>query len=104
MLPWPTDRRHLAMMVRTFVDMLTDKIRSHHRDTPYPSDPDDEHADIELEEFLERLAQEAHDDEVSMEQMQIGPETEADVMQSLHDSLKELFDAAPWNRDDRSAN
>ncbi|HEX6812953.1 MAG TPA: hypothetical protein VF384_15115 [Planctomycetota bacterium] len=94
MLPYPTDRRRLLMMVRVFVHEFTELLRAHSNGWPYPSDPCDETADHQLEEFLERIAVDASQvDEVAQRR-----ESETEIQRALEKQLNELLLQAAWNR------
>ena len=105
MLPYPTDHRHLLLMVRMFVYQLTEHVRSDIPSEPYrPPDYDDPLGDAELEEFLERLAMEVDEEERDIAEMGYGEETEAEVVESLRTHLEDLKTAASWNKDRPSPN
>ena len=54
MLPYPTDRRRLLMMVRVFLHEFAEFVPAYVDGDSYPADSDC--ADRQLEGFLERLA------------------------------------------------
>lgn len=94
MLPYPTDRRRLLMMVRVFLHEFSEFVGAHGDGWPYPSDPGDDCADHQLEAFLERLAMDAGQiDEVAERE-----ETEAEVQRGLEQHLGNLLRHAAWNR------
>ncbi|MFO1077114.1 MAG: hypothetical protein U1E73_05245 [Planctomycetota bacterium] len=104
MLPYPTDRRRLLMMVRAFVRDMNEFVRNDFPTTTYPREDDDPAYDKQMEEFLERLAVDAADDESGMEELGLGTESEAEVMDSLRENLQLLLAAGSWNERKMSAN
>lgn len=103
MLPYPTDRRRLLMMVRSFVHDFADFVGTRwHPDTKYTADEDD--PELPLQEYLEQLAVSAADDDDGVTEMFGVQETEAEIMQSLQQHLGELLRHASWNDDRVSLN
>lgn len=103
MLPYPTDQRRLLMMVRSFVHEFADFVSTRwHPDTKHPSDPDD--PELPLEEYLDKLALSASDDDDGVIEMFGKAETEAEVVESLQEHLRDLLRHAAWNDDQVSAN
>lgn len=100
MLPYPTDRRRLLMMVRVFLQEFSDLARASADGWTFPSKPGDVTADHQLEAFLERLAFDAGlgDDAAGR------TETEADVQSDIEERLRDLLQHAAWNRNRISLN
>ena len=95
MLPYPTDRRRLLMMVRVFLHEFAEFVGAHREGFEYPSDPADECADHQLEAFLERLAVDAG--QIAAGQVEGGRvETEAEIVRSLEAHLLDLVGHAAW--------
>ena len=97
MLPFPTDRRRLLMMVRVFVHELSEFVAAHADGMQYPSDPDDQCADHLLEAFLARLAEDANQIDGVFRNMTGNVETEAEVQYSLVGHLRNLVQQTPWH-------
>src|SRR5262245_45116030 len=97
MLPYPTDRRRLLMMVRGFVHELSEFVAAHADGMQYPSDPDDQCADHLLEAFLARLAEDASQIDGVFRNMTGNVETEAEVQHSLGGHLRNLVQQTPWH-------
>ena len=97
MLPFPTDRRRLLMMVRVFLHELSEFVAAHADGMQYPSDPGDECADHQLEGFLARLAVDASQIDDVYRNMTGNVETEAEVHHSLVGHLRNLVQQTPWH-------
>ena len=87
MLPYPTDRRRLLMMVREFLHEFCEWVQANRDGSPYPSDAGGECADHQLEKFLERLAVDAK----QVDDLAVRPETEIEVYRALEQYLCELL-------------
>lgn len=89
MLPYPTDRRRLLMMVRVFVHEFAELVAAR-------SDGwvDAASADRQLEAFLERLAVDAEQADAASERTQ----TEGEIQRDLAQGLVELLQHAGWSR------
>ena len=61
-------------------------------------------ADHQLEEFVARLQHEVDEVPEHCRTMGYGEETEADAVESVQESLRELFELAPWKRGSASVN
>ena len=92
MLPYPTDRRRLLMMVRVFLHEFAEFVSAHADGWPYPPEPGD--ADRQLEGFLERLAVDAS----QIDEATACAETEAEIQRGLERHLSELLRHAAWNK------
>ena len=104
MLPYPTDRRRLLMMVRVFVHELSEFVAAQADGMPYPSNPDDKCADHQLEAFLERLAVDARQIDGVYRTMTGREESEAEVQYSLVSHLRALVAQTPWHHNRLSLN
>ena len=104
MLPYPTDSRHLLMMVRTFLDEFSVFVTAHSEGWKYPSDPGDDCADRQLEAFLERLGVDASQIDDSRLETGRRVETEAEILASLEGHLRDLLRNATWNHNRISVN
>lgn len=102
MLPYPTDRRRLLMMVRSFVSDFADYVGTRWHGLQYPSDPD--HPEHQLEQFLEHLAVSAADDDDGVNEMLGEHESEAEIIESLQAHLDDLLRHASRNGGPVSAN
>ena len=87
MLPYPTDRRRLLMMVRVFLHEFSEWVQAHRDGAPYPSAAADEFADHQLEKFLERLAIDAG----QIDDLSLRPDTEIEIYRGLEQHLCELL-------------
>ena len=94
MLPYPTDRRRLLMMVRVFLHEFCEFVAAHDCGFPYPSERDDPCADHQLEAFLERLAVDASQVDDAM----AGAETADEIRRGLEQHLVDLLSHAAWQR------
>jgi len=94
MLPYPTDRRRLLMMVRVFLHEFSEFVRAYGDVYPYPAEPGGDCADHQLEGFIERLAVDASQIDETAERL----ETEAEIQNGLIKHLCELLQHASWNR------
>ena len=103
-LPFSTSRRNLALLVSAFVDALAEHIREDAPKTVWPSDPDDPCADIQLEEFVGRLQGDVDQLQMDYLVMAYGEDTEASAVESMNESLRELFQLVPWQRSSTSLN
>ncbi|HEX5053490.1 MAG TPA: hypothetical protein VFZ65_17055 [Planctomycetota bacterium] len=90
MLPYPTDRRRLLMMVRVFLHEFSELVAACGDACP----ADLGSADHQLEGFLERLAVDAG----QIDEAAVRPETEAEIQRGLEHHLAELLQHAAWNR------
>jgi hypothetical protein len=95
MLPYPTDRRRLLMMVRVFLHEFSEWVQANRDGSPYPSDVADDCADHQLERFLERLAVDAD----QLDEAAVRPETEIEVYRCLEQHLCELLRHAASTHD-----
>jgi hypothetical protein len=102
MLPYPTDRRRLLMMVRTFLEEFSLFVTAHAEGWDCPSDPGC--ADRQLEAFLERLAVDAGEMDDSCLATGRSVETEAEIAASLERHLRDLLRNAAWNHNRISVN
>jgi len=91
MLPYPTDRRRLLMMVRVFLHEFSEFVPAYAGGWLYPADHGE--ADHQLEGFLERLAVDASQIDEAAEH----PETEAQIQRGIEQHLSELLQHATWN-------
>ena len=94
MLPYPTDRRRLLMMVRVFLHEFSEFVRAYNDVHPYPAEPGGDCADHQLEGFIERLAVDASQVDEAAERA----ETEAEIQHGLVQHLFNLLQHASWNR------
>lgn len=94
MLPYPTDRRRLLMMVRVFLHEFSELVQAHRDGPPYPADAADDCADRQLEKFLERLAVDAS----QIDDLSARPETEIEIYRGLEQHLCELLRQASCTR------
>jgi hypothetical protein len=92
MLPYPTDRRRLLMMVRAFLHEFSELVGAHA--DGWQSDPRDECTDHQLEAFLERLAVDAEQTDEATQRT----ETEAGIQRGIEQHLCDLLQHAAWNR------
>jgi hypothetical protein len=104
MLPYPTDRRRLLMMVRAFLHEFSAFVTAHAEGWECPSDPCDACADRQLEEFLERLGVDASQIDDGCLEIGRPVETEAEIVESLEGHLRNLVRHATWNHNRISAN
>ena len=104
MLPYPTDRRRVLMMVRVFVHEISEFVAAHVDGMPYPSDPADKCADHQLEAFLERLAEDANQIDDVYRTMTGREESDAEVQYSLARHLRALAQQTPWHNNRLSLN
>ena len=95
MLPYPTDRRRLLMMVRAFLHEFAALVWAHGDDWQDPSAADDPWADHQFEAFLERLAVDA----CEVDEVAGSMETEAEVQHGIEQHLCDLLQHAAWQRD-----
>jgi hypothetical protein len=91
MLPYPTDRRRLLMMVRAFMHEFSEFVCAYGDGSPYLPDPIG--ADHQLEGFLERLAVDAG----QIDEASDRPETEGEIQRGVAQHLFELLQHASWN-------
>jgi hypothetical protein len=94
MLPYPTDRRRLLMMVRAFLHEFAAIVSAHGDGLQHPSAADP-WADHQFEAFLERLAVDASQVDEDAAVM----ETEVEVQHSIQQHLCDLLQHAAWHRD-----
>jgi len=94
MLPYPTDRRRLLMMVRVFMHEFSEFVGAHAEGAPF--DLDDDCTDHQLEAFLNRLAVDAGQIDDGFREVADRVETEAEILRSLEDSFRDLPRRAPW--------
>ena len=87
MLPYPTDRRRLLMMVRVFLNEFSEFVPAYGEDL---SPADLPGADRQLEGFLERLAMDASQIDAGAERL----ETEAGILRGIERHLAELVQHA----------
>ena len=97
MLPYPTDAHHLLKMVRVFLHEFSDFVDDQRNGFEFPSDPQDESADHQLEAFLERLAVDASQADDGFCNVAGRVETEAEILQSLVGHLRDLLRHAVRN-------
>ena len=103
MLPYPTDRRRLLMMVRVFLHEFSEFVGAHRGGATYPTDLDDDCADHQLEAFLNRLAVDAGQIDDGFREASDRVENEAEILRSIECHLCELMRPAPWSHNRVSA-
>ena len=104
MLPYPTDRRRLLMMVRVFLHEFSEFVTAESEGWECSSDPCDDCADRQLEAFLERLGVDASQIDDRCLATGHPVESEGRILESLAGHLRDLLRHAAWSNDRISAN
>jgi hypothetical protein len=94
MLPYPTDRRRLLLMVQVFLHEFTELVSAYEDGWSHRGDGSDPTADLPLESFLERLAVDAG----QIDAAAVPGETAADIRRGIDRYVDHLLRQEEWHR------
>lgn len=99
MLTIPTDRRTLLLVVRGFLEQLTERVQA----GPYETDFGEFPGDVDFEALVTSLAIEASSEQIGMRDLDM-VESEDEIVESVEASMAELLAAADWQGPTASRN